>query len=44
IMVSTMTTRNASRCTAATRGGGISEQDGREGERLGDQAGSGRNG
>ncbi|GJZ37286.1 hypothetical protein Tco_0583477 [Tanacetum coccineum] len=30
-MVSTMTTRNAGRCTVATRGGGTSEQDGREG-------------
>ncbi|GKA15941.1 hypothetical protein Tco_0695688 [Tanacetum coccineum] len=39
-----MTTRNASRRTAATRGGGTSEQDGREGERTGDQAGSGRGG
>ncbi|GKD23689.1 hypothetical protein Tco_1225392 [Tanacetum coccineum] len=35
-MVSTMTTRNAGRRTAATRGGGTSEQDGREGERSGD--------
>ncbi|GKC38215.1 reverse transcriptase domain-containing protein, partial [Tanacetum coccineum] len=43
-MVSTMITRNAGRRTAATRGGGTSEQDGREGERSGDQAGSGRNG
>ncbi|GJX16294.1 hypothetical protein Tco_0217126 [Tanacetum coccineum] len=43
-MVSTMTTRNASRHTAATRGGGTSEQDDREGERSGDQARSGRNG
>ncbi|GJV51290.1 hypothetical protein Tco_1447031 [Tanacetum coccineum] len=30
-MVSTMTTRNAGRRTAATRGGGTSEHDGREG-------------
>ncbi|GKD83293.1 reverse transcriptase domain-containing protein, partial [Tanacetum coccineum] len=37
-----MTTCNASRRTAATRGGGTSGQDGREGERSGDQAGSGR--
>ncbi|GJX54932.1 reverse transcriptase domain-containing protein [Tanacetum coccineum] len=43
-MVSTMTTRNAGRRTAATRGGGASKQDDREGERSGDQAGSGRNG
>nr|GEX28918.1 reverse transcriptase domain-containing protein [Tanacetum cinerariifolium] len=42
IMVSTMTTRNAGRHTAATRGGGTSEQDGRGGERSGDQAGNGR--
>ncbi|GJY18668.1 hypothetical protein Tco_0390159 [Tanacetum coccineum] len=41
-MVSTMTTRNAGRRTAATRGRGISEQDGREGERSGDQARNGR--
>ncbi|GJR60123.1 putative reverse transcriptase domain-containing protein [Tanacetum coccineum] len=41
-MVSTMTTRNAGRRTAATRGGGTSEHDGREGERSGDQVGSGR--
>ncbi|GKD63106.1 putative reverse transcriptase domain-containing protein, partial [Tanacetum coccineum] len=44
IMVSIMITRNAGRRTATTRGGGTSEQDGREGERSGDQAGSGRNG
>ncbi|GJS68223.1 paired amphipathic helix protein Sin3-like protein 4 isoform X2 [Tanacetum coccineum] len=37
-----MTTHNVGRRTSATRGGGISEQDGREGERSGDQAGSGR--
>nr|GFB05105.1 reverse transcriptase domain-containing protein [Tanacetum cinerariifolium] len=37
-----MTTRNAGRHTAATRGGGTSEQDGRGGERSGDQAGNGR--
>ncbi|GJS12381.1 hypothetical protein Tco_0369177 [Tanacetum coccineum] len=43
-MVSTMITRNAGRRTAATRGGGTSEHDGREGERSGYQAGSGRNG
>ncbi|GJS31777.1 reverse transcriptase domain-containing protein [Tanacetum coccineum] len=43
-MVSTMITHNAGRRTTATRGGGTSEQDGREGERSGDQAGSGRNG
>ncbi|GJZ32462.1 hypothetical protein Tco_0577898 [Tanacetum coccineum] len=43
-MVLTMITRNAGRRTAATRGGGISEQDGREGEKSRDQAGSGRNG
>ncbi|GJX49381.1 putative reverse transcriptase domain-containing protein [Tanacetum coccineum] len=43
-MVSTMITRNAGRRTAATRGRETSEQDGREGERSGDQAGSGRNG
>ncbi|GJS57536.1 hypothetical protein Tco_0652320 [Tanacetum coccineum] len=41
IMVSIMITCNASRRTAATRGGGTSEQDGREGKRTGDQAGSG---
>ncbi|GKD96713.1 hypothetical protein Tco_1380610, partial [Tanacetum coccineum] len=41
-MVSTMTTRNAGQHTAATGGGGTSEQDGREGERFGDQVGSGR--
>ncbi|GKD02768.1 hypothetical protein Tco_1177742 [Tanacetum coccineum] len=41
-MVSTMTTHNVGRRTAITRGGGISEQDGREGERFGDQVGSGR--
>ncbi|GJT16073.1 reverse transcriptase domain-containing protein [Tanacetum coccineum] len=40
-MVSTMTTCNAGRRTAATRGGGTSEKDGREGERSGDQIGSG---
>ncbi|GJU76538.1 retrovirus-related pol polyprotein from transposon TNT 1-94 [Tanacetum coccineum] len=39
-MVSTMTTRNVGRRTAATRGGGTSEQDGREGERSGDQVGT----
>ncbi|GKF25090.1 hypothetical protein Tco_0080984, partial [Tanacetum coccineum] len=38
------TTRNAGRRTAATRGGGTSEQDHREGKRSEDQAGSGRNG
>ncbi|GJZ93665.1 reverse transcriptase domain-containing protein [Tanacetum coccineum] len=43
-MVSTMTTRNAGRRTTATRGRGTSEQDGREGERSRDQAGSGRGG
>ncbi|GKF27260.1 hypothetical protein Tco_0083154, partial [Tanacetum coccineum] len=43
-MVSTMTTRNAGRRTAATRGGGTSEQDGREGERSGDQTRNGRGG
>ncbi|GJT84488.1 hypothetical protein Tco_1066205 [Tanacetum coccineum] len=43
-MVSTMTTRNAGRRTAATRGGGTSEQDGREGEMSGDQVGSGKGG
>ncbi|GJU89045.1 hypothetical protein Tco_1301468 [Tanacetum coccineum] len=43
-MVSTMTTRNAGRRTATTRGRGISEQDDREGERSGDQVGSGRDG
>ncbi|GKE09442.1 hypothetical protein Tco_1412993, partial [Tanacetum coccineum] len=41
-MVSTMTTHNVGRHTAVTRGGGTSEQDGREGERFGDQVGSGR--
>ncbi|GJV79709.1 putative reverse transcriptase domain-containing protein [Tanacetum coccineum] len=41
-MVSTMTTRNAGRYTAATRGRGTSELDGREGERSRDQVGSGR--
>ncbi|GJT75920.1 putative reverse transcriptase domain-containing protein [Tanacetum coccineum] len=41
-MVLTMTTRNAGRRTVATRGGGTSEQDGREGERSSDQVGSGR--
>ncbi|GJV72256.1 hypothetical protein Tco_1492251 [Tanacetum coccineum] len=42
-MVSTMTTRNAGRGTTATQGGG---QVNRmvEGERSGDQVGSGRNG
>ncbi|GKA07819.1 hypothetical protein Tco_0687043 [Tanacetum coccineum] len=40
-MVSTMTTANAGRRTAATRGRGTSKQNGREGERSGDQAGSG---
>ncbi|GJV73415.1 hypothetical protein Tco_1493410 [Tanacetum coccineum] len=39
-MVSTMTTRNVGRRTAATRGGGTSEQDDREGERSGDQVGT----
>ncbi|GKD30272.1 hypothetical protein Tco_1241050, partial [Tanacetum coccineum] len=43
-MVSTMTTRNVGRRTAITRGRGASEQDAREGERSGDQAGSGRGG
>ncbi|GJS20734.1 putative reverse transcriptase domain-containing protein [Tanacetum coccineum] len=43
-MVSTMITRNAGRRTTAIRGGGTSEQDGREGERSGDQIGSGRGG
>ncbi|GJZ25580.1 putative reverse transcriptase domain-containing protein [Tanacetum coccineum] len=43
-MVSTMTTHNAGRRTAATLGGGISEQDGRKGKRTGGQAGSGRGG
>ncbi|GJS54221.1 hypothetical protein Tco_0627583 [Tanacetum coccineum] len=43
-MVSTMTTRNASRQTAATRGGGTSKQDGRECKRTGNQTRSGRNG
>ncbi|GKF13951.1 hypothetical protein Tco_0055413 [Tanacetum coccineum] len=38
-MVSTMITRNAG---IATRGRRTSEQDGREGKRTGDQAGSGR--
>ncbi|GKE20949.1 hypothetical protein Tco_1432461 [Tanacetum coccineum] len=42
-MVSTMTTRNVGRRIAATRGGETSEQDGREGKRSGDQAGSGDN-
>ncbi|GJV35268.1 putative reverse transcriptase domain-containing protein [Tanacetum coccineum] len=41
-MVSTMTTPNVGRRTAATRGRGTSKQNGREGERSGDQAGSGR--
>ncbi|GJR86341.1 hypothetical protein Tco_0210352 [Tanacetum coccineum] len=41
-MVSKMKTQNAGRCTATTRGGGISEQTGREGERYGDQEGGGR--
>nr|GEU36290.1 hypothetical protein [Tanacetum cinerariifolium] len=39
-----MTTHNVGRRTAATRGRGTSEQDGQDGERLGDQAGSGRGG
>ncbi|GKC86828.1 hypothetical protein Tco_1147477 [Tanacetum coccineum] len=43
-MASTMTTRNAGRRTAATRGGGTSEQDGKECERTDDQVGNGRNG
>ncbi|GJS39994.1 reverse transcriptase domain-containing protein [Tanacetum coccineum] len=43
-MVLIMITRNAGQCTATTQGGWTSEQDGREGERSGDQAGSGRNG
>ncbi|GKD33525.1 hypothetical protein Tco_1249034, partial [Tanacetum coccineum] len=43
-MVSTMTTRNAGRRTAATRGEGTSEQDGREGDRSGDQVGRGKGG
>nr|GEU65153.1 hypothetical protein [Tanacetum cinerariifolium] len=34
-----MTTRNAGRCTAATQGGGISTQDGREGSGRGSQGG-----
>ncbi|GJR18420.1 hypothetical protein Tco_0966947 [Tanacetum coccineum] len=42
MMVSTMTTGNVGRFTASTRGGGISEQDGREGQRSGDQVGRGR--
>ncbi|GKA54565.1 hypothetical protein Tco_0753514 [Tanacetum coccineum] len=37
-MVSTMTTHNAGRCTAITRGGGTSEQNDQEGERSRDQA------
>ncbi|GKD09153.1 hypothetical protein Tco_1188838, partial [Tanacetum coccineum] len=37
-----MTTCNAGRRTTATRGGGTSEHDDQEGERSGDQAGSGR--
>ncbi|GJY13113.1 retrovirus-related pol polyprotein from transposon TNT 1-94 [Tanacetum coccineum] len=37
-----MTTGNVGRFTASTRGGGISEQDGREGQRSGDQVGRGR--
>ncbi|GJS35136.1 putative reverse transcriptase domain-containing protein [Tanacetum coccineum] len=41
-MVSTMTICNTGRRTAITRGRGTSEQDGREGERSEDQAGSGR--
>ncbi|GKC60182.1 hypothetical protein Tco_1087780 [Tanacetum coccineum] len=41
-MVSTMTTPNVGRRTAATRGRGTSKQNGQEGERSGDQAGSGR--
>ncbi|GJV64210.1 reverse transcriptase domain-containing protein [Tanacetum coccineum] len=44
IMVSIMITCNAGRRTDATRGGGTSEQDGREGERTGDQARSGKGG
>ncbi|GJU22310.1 hypothetical protein Tco_1155652 [Tanacetum coccineum] len=40
-MVSTMTTRNASRHTAATRGGGTSEQDDREGGQESDQGSQG---
>ncbi|GJX06904.1 putative reverse transcriptase domain-containing protein [Tanacetum coccineum] len=43
-MVSTITTNNAGRCTTTTRNGGTSKQDGREGERSEDQAGSGRGG
>ncbi|GKC62696.1 hypothetical protein Tco_1095294 [Tanacetum coccineum] len=38
-MLSTMTTRNVGRHTAATRGGGTSEQDGREGSGRGSQGG-----
>ncbi|GJW57258.1 retrotransposon protein, putative, ty3-gypsy subclass [Tanacetum coccineum] len=41
-MGSTMTTRNVGRHTAATRGGGTSEQDGQKGERSEDRVGSGR--
>ncbi|GKD50487.1 reverse transcriptase domain-containing protein [Tanacetum coccineum] len=41
-MVSTMTTHNAGRRTALTQGEGASEQDGREGERSGDQVRNGR--
>ncbi|GJU60808.1 putative reverse transcriptase domain-containing protein [Tanacetum coccineum] len=44
IMVSTMTTSNVGRCTAIIRGRGTREQDGREGERFGDQEGIGRGG
>ncbi|GKB62255.1 putative reverse transcriptase domain-containing protein [Tanacetum coccineum] len=44
IMVSTMTTCNAGRRTAATRGRGTCEQDGQEGERSGNQARGGRGG
>ncbi|GJY74841.1 hypothetical protein Tco_0479272 [Tanacetum coccineum] len=43
-MVSIMTTCNAGRRTAATRGGGTCEQDGQEGERSGNQARGGRGG
>ncbi|GJZ99130.1 hypothetical protein Tco_0671681 [Tanacetum coccineum] len=43
-MVSTMTTRNAGRRTAATRGGGTSEHDGREGARGGQRSGRGSQG
>ncbi|GJR93559.1 hypothetical protein Tco_0265733 [Tanacetum coccineum] len=44
IVVLTMITRNAGRRTISTRGVRTSEQDGREGERTGDQARSGRGG